>query len=85
MEHSLTLTTGLHAPKGNCKAKYLMLKCSDVTYFNEHCIPDEYPVLTFNFVGIINSSLSYVKFSGKKKKVSDQKGKSKSSLFAEIL
>ena len=39
-----------------------------MTYFNEHCIPDEYPVLTFNFVGIINSSLSYVKISVKRSK-----------------
>lgn len=45
----------------------------DLIYFNEHYIPDEYLILTFSFVEITNSSLSFVNISGKEKREQKQR------------
>lgn len=69
----LSLLRPWHCLKGNCKARCIMLKCSDSIYFNEHYIPDEYLILTFSFVEITNSSLSFVNISEKEKREQKQK------------
>lgn len=47
----------------------MLLNGSDFIYLSEHYIPD---TINFNFMEMTNSSLNYVKISGKKKKKTEQ-------------